>query len=105
MIALLRAHLPPYRRDLAIVVGLLVLQVLGTLYLPALNADIINDGVATGDTAYILRVGGLMLLVSFLVAVTAIVGDLLRVPDVHVGRPRRPRPGLPGASSGSRCAR
>ena len=74
MIRLLRAHLGPYRRDLALVVGLLVAQVLGTLYLPELNADIINDGVAAGDTGYILRVGAWMLVVSLVVAATAIVG-------------------------------
>ncbi len=74
MIDLLRQALPPYRRDLAIVVGLLVLQVLGTLYLPALNADIINNGVAQGNTDYILRVGAWMLFVALLVGVTAIVG-------------------------------
>jgi len=51
-----------------------VVQVLGTLYLPELNADIINNGVAKGDTGYILRVGGWMLVVSLVVAATAIVG-------------------------------
>jgi len=74
VIDLLRTHIAPYRRDLAIVIGLLVLQVIGTLYLPALNADIINNGVAKGDTGYIIRVGGLMLFVAFLVGVAAIVG-------------------------------
>ena len=74
VIDLLRFHLTPYRRVLALVVVLLVLQVLGTLYLPELNADIINNGVAKGDTGYILRVGAWMLFVALLVGVTAIVG-------------------------------
>lgn len=74
MIDLLRQQLPPYRRDLAVIIGLLVLQVLGTLYLPALNADLINNGVAKGDTGYILRVGAWMLFVALLVGITAIVG-------------------------------
>jgi ATP-binding cassette, subfamily B, multidrug efflux pump len=74
VIGLLRAHLAPYRRDLLIIVGLLVLQVLGSLYLPELNADIINNGVAKGDTTYILQVGALMLVVALVVAVTAIAG-------------------------------
>jgi ATP-binding cassette subfamily B protein len=74
VIGLLRTHLAPYRRDLLIIISLLVAQVLGTLYLPELNADIINNGVATGDTGYILRVGAWMLVVSLAVAVTAIVG-------------------------------
>jgi ATP-binding cassette subfamily B multidrug efflux pump len=74
VIGLLRTHLAPYHRALALVIGLLVVQVLGTLYLPELNADIINNGVAKGDTGYILRVGAWMLVVSLVVAATAIVG-------------------------------
>jgi ATP-binding cassette, subfamily B, multidrug efflux pump len=49
-------------------VGLLLIQAIGNLYLPALNGDIINNGVIRGDLNYILRVGGLML------AITALVG-------------------------------
>ena len=74
MIGLLRAHLGQYRRDLVLVISLLVVQTLGTLYLPELNADIINFGVAAGDTGYIVRVGGWMLVVAIVVAVAAIVG-------------------------------
>jgi ATP-binding cassette subfamily B protein len=74
VIGLLRTHLAPYRRDLLIIMSLLVAQVLGTLYLPELNADIINNGVAAGNTSYILQVGAWMLVVSLAVAVTAIVG-------------------------------
>ena len=39
-------------------------QSMASLALPTLNADIINKGVAKGDTAYILSTGGLMLLIS-----------------------------------------
>ncbi len=74
VIELLRTHLGAYRRDLVLVVGLLVVQTLGTLYLPDLNADIINNGVATGDTGYILQVGAWMLVVSLAVCAAAIVG-------------------------------
>ena len=51
------------------VVGVLVfqlLQALGALYLPTLNADIIDNGVAKGDVDYIWRTGGFMLLIAFL---------------------------------------
>lgn len=72
MIALLRAHLAPYRGELAVVSVLLVAQTLGALYLPELNADIINEGVAAGDTGYILRVGSVMLGVSLLVSAAAV---------------------------------
>jgi ATP-binding cassette subfamily B multidrug efflux pump len=55
------------------VVGLLVVQALATLYLPALNGDIINNGVAKGDTAYILQTGLLMLGISAVVVVASII--------------------------------
>ncbi|MET0237441.1 MAG: ABC transporter ATP-binding protein [Kibdelosporangium sp.] len=61
---LLSTYLRPYRRELAAV---LVLQLVGTiasLYLPSLNADIIDNGVARGDNDYIVSTGGWMLAVS-----------------------------------------
>jgi ATP-binding cassette subfamily B protein len=45
---------------------------LATLYLPSLNADIIDYGIARGDTGYIWSVGGLMLLVAMAQVFTAI---------------------------------
>ncbi|XKH57485.1 ABC transporter ATP-binding protein/permease [Citricoccus nitrophenolicus] len=59
----------------ALVVAVLVLQLaatLATLYLPSLNADIIDNGIATGDTEYIWRVGAVMLAVAFAQVITAI---------------------------------
>ena len=53
---------------------LLLIQAIANLYLPALNADIINNGVAKGDTDYILATGGFMLVVTFALMVAAIVG-------------------------------
>ncbi len=73
MIALLRTYLRPYQRALALVVALLVVQALATLYLPSLNGDIINYGVAKGDTAYILSTGVVMLGISFVVVVASII--------------------------------
>ncbi|MCX6373061.1 MAG: ABC transporter ATP-binding protein [Actinobacteria bacterium] len=52
---------------------LLLVQAIANLYLPTLNADIINNGVVTGDTAYILRVGGLMLLVTLVFVIASII--------------------------------
>ncbi len=66
LIQLLRRHLRPYTREVWFVVVLQLLQTTGTLYLPTLNADIIDYGVVAGDTGYILRVGVLMLAVSLL---------------------------------------
>ena len=71
---LLTRFLQPYRKQLAIVVVLLLLQAIGNLYLPSLNADIINNGVVKGDAAYILRVGALMLVVTLLVGGCAVLG-------------------------------
>ena len=73
MIRLLATYLRPYRWPLAVVLVLVTIQALANLYLPNLNADIINNGVVKGDTGYIIRTGGLMLLVTFLVGLCAIV--------------------------------
>ena len=57
---LLRSHLAPYRRLIWIIVVLQAIQTTATLALPALNADLINDGVLVGDNSYIWRTGGIM---------------------------------------------
>ncbi|WP_405113795.1 ABC transporter ATP-binding protein/permease [Micromonospora sp. NBC_01405] len=64
LIRLIRTHLGPYRRPLAAVVAFQLVGTMASLYLPSLNADIIDQGVARGDTDYIMRTGGWMLLVS-----------------------------------------
>ena len=64
LIRLLKTYLRPYRRPIALVVLLQLVQTLATLYLPTLNADIIDGGVVTGDTGYIMRIGGWMLAVT-----------------------------------------
>jgi ATP-binding cassette, subfamily B, multidrug efflux pump len=69
---LLRVHLRPYRRELTAV---LVLQLIGTvasLYLPSLNADIIDFGIARGDTDYIVSTGGWMLTVTLVQVICSI---------------------------------
>jgi ATP-binding cassette, subfamily B, multidrug efflux pump len=56
----LRPHWP-------LIVGVLVFQLvqsIANLYLPTLNADIIDNGVAKGDTAYVVRIGGVMLAIT-----------------------------------------
>ena len=64
LIRLLRMYLRPYRKAIAAVAVLQLVQTLATLYLPTLNADIIDQGVITGNTHYIVRTGGIMLAVS-----------------------------------------
>ena len=73
MVRLLRTYLAPYRWQLAFVVALLLLQAIGNLYLPTLNAEIINNGVAKGDINYILRTGAVMLVVSLVLVGVAVV--------------------------------
>ncbi|MCW2753020.1 MAG: transporter ATP-binding protein [Marmoricola sp.] len=73
LIRLISEFLRPYRRSLAIVVGLQFVGTGAMLYLPSLNADIIDNGVITGDTGYILRHGGLMLAISLLQITCSIV--------------------------------
>jgi ATP-binding cassette subfamily B protein len=64
LIKLLRTYLRPYTRALLAVVALQLVATMASLYLPSLNADIIDKGVAKGDTGYIVNTGGWMLLVT-----------------------------------------
>ena len=70
---LLVAYLRPHWRVLVGISLLLLVQAIGNLVLPTLMADIINQGVVTGDTGYILEIGGLMLLMSVVVGVASVV--------------------------------
>jgi ATP-binding cassette subfamily B multidrug efflux pump len=64
LIKILRAFLRPYGRPLALIVTLQLAATIATLYLPTLNADIIDNGVVKGDTSYIMTIGGIMLAIS-----------------------------------------
>ncbi|MGW7581743.1 ABC transporter ATP-binding protein [Kitasatospora sp. NPDC054768] len=72
LIRLLRAYLRPYSRPITLLVLLQLVSTLAALYLPTLNADIIDDGVVKGDTGYILRVGGVMIAVTVLQALCSV---------------------------------
>ncbi len=61
LLRLLRLYLRPYRNAIIVVVLLQFVQSLANLYLPTLNAEIIDNGVVKGDPGYILRSGGVML--------------------------------------------
>ena len=63
---LLKTYLSPYRRELYLVLGLQLVATIAALFLPSLNADIIDNGVVRGDTAYILETGLVMLGVSLI---------------------------------------
>ncbi|WP_406674286.1 ABC transporter ATP-binding protein [Nonomuraea sp. N2-4H] len=70
---LLRVQLRPYGKEITLVVLFQFVQTLATLYLPTLNADIIDDGVVKGDTGTILRVGLVMLGVTLIQITCSIV--------------------------------
>jgi ATP-binding cassette, subfamily B, multidrug efflux pump len=72
LIRLLRSHLGPYKRPIALLVGLQLLSTIGALYLPTLNADIIDNGVIKGDSGYIIGLGAVMLGVTVVQMVCAI---------------------------------
>jgi len=74
LIRLLRTYLRPYSREVAIVVVLVTIQSIANLYLPNLNADIINNGIAKGDIPYIWRTGGVMLAVTLAMGIVAVFG-------------------------------
>jgi len=69
----LREYLRPYKRTVWIVIFLLLIQSIGNLYLPNLNADLINNGVAKGDIGYIWKIGAVMLAVSALIIGASVV--------------------------------
>src|SRR5271170_479816 len=72
LLALLRQYIRPYRRLVAVLMVLQLISTLASLYLPTVNATIIDDGVAKGDTATIVRLGVVMLGVTGLQALCSI---------------------------------
>ena len=73
LVPLLRSYLSAYQRPIALVVVFQLVSTIASLYLPGLNALIIDQGVVTGDTGYIVRVGVEMLAVTAVQIVTSIV--------------------------------
>src|SRR5581483_9672436 len=72
LLQLLRRALRRYRGLIALVFMLLLVQAIANLYLPNLNADVINNGVVKGNTHHILVVGGIMLAITLVLGVVAI---------------------------------
>jgi ATP-binding cassette subfamily B protein len=73
LLKLLGTYVKPHWRPLAGVIFFQLAQSIASLYLPALNADIIDNGIAKGDTGYILRLGGVMLVITLGQVVCAII--------------------------------
>jgi ATP-binding cassette, subfamily B, multidrug efflux pump len=74
LIKLLRL-IKPYRAALAVLLLLAFLQSLANLYLPTLMANIVDNGVITGNTGYIVRIGGVMLLVAIAGTICAVTAS------------------------------
>ncbi len=72
LVRLLRTYLFRYRKLLFAVLALQFVQTMATLALPTLNADIIDKGIITGDTGYIVRMGMIMLGITLIQVVFAI---------------------------------
>ncbi len=77
LIPLLKTYLAPYKRAIAILIALQFVATGAALYLPRLNADIIDNGVTQGDTGYIVTTGGQMLAVSLVQIVCSVAAVLL----------------------------
>ncbi|WP_419393048.1 ABC transporter ATP-binding protein [Cytobacillus praedii] len=74
MIKLLK-HLSVYKWIILAVLGLVFIQSMAELFLPTLMADIVDKGVVLGDTPYIWKIGGLMLIVSALGALASVIAS------------------------------
>jgi ATP-binding cassette, subfamily B, multidrug efflux pump len=72
---LLFTYLKPYRLRISAIFVIVLLQCIGNLYLPTLNADIINNGVVKGDTGYIVRTGAIMLAMAIGIAICSILSS------------------------------
>ena len=77
LIRIIRDYLRPYRGMVALLVGLQLVGTIASLYLPSLNGKIIDEGVAKGDTGYIVRTGGWMLAVSLAQIVATVAATYL----------------------------
>jgi ATP-binding cassette subfamily B protein len=64
LLRLLETYLAPYKAQIAAIAALQLVSTIASLYLPTLNADIIDNGIVRGDNAYIVRVGAVMLGIS-----------------------------------------
>src|SRR5690606_29054011 len=74
-LTLLRRYLAPYWPMLVAVAVFQLAQSLANLYLPSLNADIVDNGIAKGDIGHILFIGAIMLgvtLIQIACAITAV---------------------------------
>jgi len=90
LLRIARTYLAPYKAQLALILLLQLVATIASLYLPSLNADIIDRGVAKGDTGYIFSTGGWMLAVSLVQIVATVAAVFLGArTSMSVGRDLR----------------
>jgi len=77
LLALLRQYIRPYRQLVAVLLALQLANTLASLYLPTVNAAIIDDGVSKGDTATIVRLGLVMLSVTGLQVLCSVAATVV----------------------------
>ena len=73
LLSLINRFTKPYRRPIGVVLVLTLVQTAGNLYLPAINADIINNGVSTGDINYIWKRGAEMALITLVMVILMVI--------------------------------
>jgi ATP-binding cassette subfamily B protein len=77
LMRLLRTHLRPYQGQIVLIVMAQFVSTMASLYLPSLNGQIIDQGVAKGDTAFIISHGAIMLAVSLVQISASVVATYL----------------------------
>jgi ATP-binding cassette subfamily B protein len=77
LVQLLRRHLSPYKGALALIVLFQLISTIAALTLPSMNGQIIDQGVAKGDTGFIMRTGGIMLAVTLVQIIASVAGTYL----------------------------
>ncbi|AIY82604.1 MAG: ABC transporter ATP-binding protein [Clostridium baratii] len=70
-------HLKPYSKQLTFILVLLFIQTMAQLYLPTLLSEIVDTGIINGDVNYILKIGGLMILVAFIGSIATIFASFV----------------------------
>ncbi len=75
----LRHYLLPYRFRITAMLVMLFFQVLGTLYLPTLMAEIVNNGITKGDIDFVWKTGGIMLCVALLTVGVSVLETYLSI--------------------------
>ena len=67
----------PMKRKILLMIIVLILQVLGTLYIPTLTANIVNHGIMKGDIDQVYKTGGFMIIIAVATSIVSMLGTYL----------------------------